>query len=232
MGTISATVFVEETYGYVDGKLAVINSRLLFREEVEAVGVDNFDDINSLAVPQAATNKKGKLTLTFSGTYSTSGNSVSCDLSGNAHWSGWDTLGGNSNMPAAGEDYIGVTWAGEFSEKTKKASGTANNGSAITVRSVDSSANSGRVWAFDDLIYGNKINYYAQDINLAMTLSKVTMTGQGNKAEAVLKYIHTYQSASGSISITPGASGVSGSFSLSSVKNQWSLVCTVSGITY
>ena len=63
-----------------------------------------------------------------------------------------------------------------------------------------------------------------------MTLSKVTMTGQGNKAEAVLKYIHTYQSASGSIS--PGASGVSGSFSLSSVKNQWSLVCTVSGILY
>lgn len=37
---------------------------------------------------------------------------------------------------------------------------------------------------------------------------------------------------SGSISITPGASGVSGSFSLSSVKNQWSLVCTVSGIPY
>lgn len=34
------------------------------------------------------------------------------------------------------------------------------------------------------------------------------------------------------ISITPGASGVSGSFSLSSVKNQWSLVCTVSGIPY
>jgi hypothetical protein len=65
-----------------------------------------------------------------------------------------------------------------------------------------------------------------------MTLSKVTMTGQGNKAEAVLKYIHTYQSASGSISITPGASGVSGSFSLSSVKNQWSLVCTVFGIPY
>ena len=61
---------------------------------------------------------------------------------------------------------------------------------------------------------------------------KNTLTGNGNTAEAVLKYIHTYSKVKGSISITPGSETVAGSFSLSNTDRQWSLVCTVTNIPY
>ena len=53
---------------------------------------------------------------------------------------------------------------------------------------------------------------------------KNTMTGNGNTAEAVLKYIHTYQKTTGSVSMNVGSDSVSAGFTLSNVKNQWSLV--------
>ena len=233
LGSVSATVFVEETYDMVDGKLAVTDSRLLSKAEVNEFGIDNFIDLNTTAVtPRAATNSKGKLTITFSGTYRTSGTSVSCDLTGNAHWAGWDMLGGNSNMPAVGEDFLGITWSGGFTGPTFSASGTDSKGDSISVTNVDSIANGGRVWSFDDLIYGNRINYYAKDVDVDMTIKKNTMTGQGNTAEAVLKYIHTYSSVNGSIEFSAGTDSVSAGFTLSSTSNQWPLVCTVTNIPY
>ena len=73
---------------------------------------------------------------------------------------------------------------------------------------------------------------YAKDINLNVNISKNTLTGNGNTAEAVLKYIHTYSKVKGSISITPGSETVAGSFSLSNTDRQWSFVCTVTNIPY
>ena len=61
------------------------------------------------------------------------------------------------------------------------------------------------------------------------------MTGNGNTAEAVLKYIHTYQKTTGSVSMNVGSDSVSArsaGFTLSNVKNQWSLVCNITGIYY
>ena len=46
------------------------------------------------------------------------------------------------------------------------------------------------------------------------------MTGNGNTAEAVLKYIHTYQKTTGSVSMNVGSDSVSAGFTLSNVKNQ------------
>ena len=44
---------------------------------------------------------------------------------------------------------------------------------------------------------------------------KNTMTGNGNTAEAVLKYIHTYQKTTGSVSMNVGSDSVSAGFTLS-----------------
>ena len=65
-----------------------------------------------------------------------------------------------------------------------------------------------------------------------MNLYKNRRTGNGNTAEAVLKYIHTYSKVKGSISISPGSEKISGGFSLSNTEKQWSIVCTVTGIPY
>ena len=85
--TVTATVFVEESYA-VDrnGEVYVSDSRLLSKEEVDDIGIDNFDNLNTLATPRAAKNSYGKLTLTFSGTHSKSGKSVSCKLTADADW--------------------------------------------------------------------------------------------------------------------------------------------------
>lgn len=63
--TVTATVFVEESYA-VDrnGEVYVSDSRLLSKEEVDDIGIDNFDNLNTLATPRAAKNSYRKLTLT------------------------------------------------------------------------------------------------------------------------------------------------------------------------
>ena len=47
--TVTATVFVEESYA-VDrnGEVYVSDSRLLSKEEVDDIGIDNFDNLNTL----------------------------------------------------------------------------------------------------------------------------------------------------------------------------------------
>lgn len=73
---------------------------------------------------------------------------------------------------------------------------------------------------------------YNKNINATINIKKNTMTGNGNTAEAVLKYIHTYQKTTGSVSMNVGSDSVSAGFTLSNVKNQWSLVCNITGIYY
>lgn len=231
LGSISATVFVEETYDMINDELVITDSRLLSKDEVMAIGVENFDPLDDSPMPIAATNSHGRLTITFSGVYSTS-SGVSCDLTGTAHWddSGLHTEG--ENYCATGDDFIGVTWSGGFSAKSHSISGTNQLGGALTIYNSDSTPNAGRVWSFSDTVPTSKYTLYAKDINLNMNLSKNATTGNGNTAEAVLKYIHTYSKVQGSISITPGSETVAGSFSLSNTEKQWSLVCTVTNIPY
>ncbi|MFQ7320871.1 MAG: hypothetical protein ACLROS_07945 [Faecalibacterium sp.] len=231
LGSISATVFVEETYDMINDELVITDSRLLSKDEVMAIGIENFGPLDKSPMPRAATNSRGRLTITFSGVYNTS-KGVSCDLTGTAHWdnSGLHTEG--ENYCATGEDFIGVTWSGGFSAKSHSISGKDQLGGALTIYDSDSTPNAGRVWSFSDSVPTSKYTLYAKDINLNMNISKNTLTGSGNTAEAVLKYIHTYSKVEGSISITPGSGTVAGSFSLSNTKNQWPLVCTITNIPY
>ena len=69
----------------VNNELIITDSRLLSKDEVMAIGVDNFAPLSEVPMPRAATITRGRLTITFSGVYNTS-NGVSCNLTGTAHW--------------------------------------------------------------------------------------------------------------------------------------------------
>lgn len=92
----------------INDELVITDSRLLSKDEVMAIGIENFGPLDKSPMPRAATNSRGRLTITFSGVYNTS-KGVSCDLTGTAHWdnSGLHTEG--ENYCATGEDFIGVT---------------------------------------------------------------------------------------------------------------------------
>lgn len=232
LGSVSATVFLEEQYDVIDGELVVTSSRLLSEQEVLDIGIENFDNFTVPQNARAATNSRGKLTITFAGTYSYVGNGVSCNLTGTADWASSGLFDPAANIPAIGEDYIGVTWSGGFSSTNYSISGTNHLGSALTIYESDSLPNSGRVWSFNDLLMLSKYNVVARHIDLNMVIQKNTLEGNGNTAEAVLKYIHTYSQVEGSITITPGDENTSGSITLSNTEKQWSLVCTVTNIPY
>lgn len=232
LGSVSATVFLEEQYDIIDGELVVTSSRLLSEQEVLNIGIENFDNFTVPQNARGATNSRGKLTITFAGTYSYVGNGVSCTLTGTADWASSGLFDSAADIPAIGEDYIGVTWSGGFSSTNYSISGTNHLGSALTIYESDSLPNSGRVWSFNDLLMLSKYNVVARHIDLNMVIQKNTLEGNGNTAEAVLKYIHTYSNVEGSITITPGDENASGSITLSNTEKQWSLVCTVTNIPY
>lgn len=172
LGSISATVFVEETYDMVNNELIITDSRLLSKDEVMAIGVDNFAPLSEVPMPRAATITRGRLTITFSGVYNTS-KGVSCNLTGTAHWddSGLHTEG--ENYCATGEDFIGVTWSGSFTAKSHSISGKNQLGGALTIYNSDSTPNAGRVWSFKDSNPTSKYTLYAKDINLNVNISKI-----------------------------------------------------------
>ncbi len=232
LGSVSVTVFVEETYDIVNDELVITESKLLTKEEVLSIGIDNFDSLNRIrSSMRSASSSRGRLTITFSGSYNTT-NGVSCNLTGSAHWdcSGFYVEG--ENFCATGEDFIGVTWAGAFSSNGYSISGMNHLGGNLTIYSAEATPNAGRVWSFDDVTRTSGYNLYAEDISLNMNLRKNSLTGNGNTAEAVLKYIHTYSTVNGSVSISPGSGTGAGSFTLSNTEKQWSIFCTVTNIPY
>lgn len=209
----------------------VSNSRLLSKDEVENIGIDNFSNINTMSTSRAAKRTYGKLTLTFSGSQSISGKSVSCKLNGNANWD-FGAFTSSEKNPAIGKDFMGITWSGLFTTNSSSCSATDLTGKVTYPTMVDSIANGGRVWSFEESLFEDHFANYNKNINATINIKKNTMTGNGNTAEAVLKYIHTYQKTTGSVSMNVGSDSVSAGFTLSNVKNQWSLVCNITGIYY
>ena len=134
--------------------------------------------------------------------------------------------------PAIGKDFMGITWSGLFTTNSSSCSATDLTGKVTYPTMVDSIANGGRVWSFEESLFEDHFANYNKNINATINIKKNTMTGNGNTAEAVLKYIHTYQKTTGSVSMNVGSDSVSAGFTLSNVKNQWSLVCNITGIYY
>jgi hypothetical protein len=237
LDAVSATVFIEESYGYNrDGEFIITNSRLLSEEEVMDIGIENFNDIEiervSARVADVASNSRGKLTITFSGSYYYSGSGVVANVSGNASWSGSGIIG--SSNPAAGADFFGLAWSGSYTASGSSCTATLQTGGSQNVYLSEASPNAGRVYEFNEYmrISGGSVIWYVSDASLSSTLSKNALEGNGNTAEVVLKYIHTYQALTGSISISASGSGVGAGFSLSNTPNQWGISCILTGIPY
>ena len=121
--TVSATVFVEEEYGLdANGNPITVSSRLLSEEEVLAIGLESFGDMEKIrqeatskvAHTRSSTNARGALTISFSGTFTLEDTGVTCDLDGNASWSAGASLFNGENRPAVGTDFIGITWSGGY----------------------------------------------------------------------------------------------------------------------
>ncbi len=249
--TVSATVFVEEEYGFDNsGNPITISSRLLSENEVLEIGLENFENmedarqeaVSELMQTRAAVNARGSLSISFSGEGTISGKNVTYDLNASASWSpsGWFWTSDRENNPASGADYIGVTWSGGYTTPRSAQISTT------TYRDIDDSyfapplppvlcdavPNAGRVWEFYEYwetpVGGNLLPNHFTNISIDMTLVKNNIGD--DTAETVMKYVHTYSSTKGTVSITASTSAVGGGFTLTGVDKQWSIVCTLTGL--
>lgn len=172
LDTITATVFVEETLATDKNEdIYVSNSRLLSKDEVENIGIDNFSNINTMSTSRAAKRTYGKLTLTFSGSQSISGKSVSCKLNGNANWD-FGAFTSSEKNPAIGKDFMGITWSGLFTTNSSSCSATDLTGKVTYPTMVDSIANGGRVWSFEESLFEDHFANYNKNINATINIKK------------------------------------------------------------
>lgn len=223
---VTATVFVEENYNYDNGKRVVTESRLLSQAEVEAIGVENFDNFDTNNLTRSAGASRGKLKITIDGSYTEPSGGINVKIKGNAAWSGFNTIYNSTDNPAVGKDFFGLAWSGGYTASGSSCSATWNTGGSPTVYLSEAAPNAGRIYEFTEFAdAGGKYMIYVNNADLSTTLSKNVQTGGGNRAEIVLKYIHTYQATTGSISISASASGVGAGFSLSNTPKQWSISC-------
>jgi len=230
--TVTATVFVSETYELVNDEVVITSSRLLNKNEVDKIGENNF---GMLDVPRksdfrsekSATESKGKLKIKFSGKYKRIGDGVECDLKANATWDGFHI--NPKYCCSTGEDFLGITWSGGFTVKDRDISGKYNSGKKIDIDLAKASPTKGRVYSFEELVsLTNGYNDTMDEIDYNITIAKNNLDGNGNTAEVVLQYTHTYQKRVGNITIGAGGAG----FSLSSCKKQWPISCVVTNIPY
>ncbi len=230
----TATVFVEETYETIDGERIVKSSRLLNKDEVEEIGVDNFDnteDRNSDWPYEEAEESKKNSTLTIGllcVETSRTATSSQYEVIGAAEWDGFLVLNAGSLEPAVGEDFFGLCWFGDFTSTNYGCTVVYDGFRTINGTLAAATPNAGRVWSFEELIDFDAIKYYASPIHVYTTLTKNNLTGGGNNAELVLQYTHTYRELDGSVSISNSDLG----FSVSGTSKQWSIACTVSNLYY
>lgn len=138
-----------------------------------------------------------------------------------------------TNNPAYGSDFCGFAWSGGYSVQSSNASATFSTGGSQSVYLAEATANAGRVWEFDEYVdLGDNARYYVSNADFNATLKKSTLTGGNNTAEVVMKYIHTYQQKTGSITINAVPQGVGNGFTLSNTSKQWSLSCVIGDFPY
>ncbi len=237
MGEIEATVFVHEEYAVVDNELIVTSSCLLSKEEVEAIGIENFSEQALITANEWISggntyDDNYKCTITMGATYKYEGQGVIWNLYGTG---GWDHPGLNSaESPATGLDYIGYSWFGDLEGTNPTAELTWSQNPPASqkkdIKAVQIEPNSAYVWGFDELWYGhiNSQQGWVELADVTIQCKKNVLTGGGNRATAVLTYIHTYEQANGSIVVSKTGAG----FSLTGVDKQWSFAIQITGLPY
>lgn len=181
-----------------------------------------------------AVNSRGKLTIEFTCYGSKNSTSSKYALGGSANWSGLSFIGGSGETnPAIGEDFFGFAWAGGFESSNSAANAWLKDSSIQQpIYLSDGIPNAAIIWEFNELYTTPYMNSYIDRVLTNVTLTKNKLEGNGNTAQAIMKYIHTYQKNTRSIDISAGTDGVGGGFSLSNTDKQWNIVCIMNGLYY
>lgn len=224
---ICATVFVEETISLIDGQAIITDSRLLSEAEVKEIGEDNFEDLSNAirdlpTIPEE-TATRGKLTISFTAYSQTVGNGITINCGGTAHWSGLNFFYNSENNPAVGNDFFGIVWAGDYLETNHSFSVYWDTTpSIIPPTYYHPEPNSATVYEFTEYPRLGSYGFtYVRDADIAVTMHKNTLTGNGNLAGIIMQYTHTYETFTPNVSITISTFPLG--FSVSSVAHQWTL---------
>ncbi len=149
-------------------------------------------------------------------------------LDGSLEENGFYLLDIGSLHPAVGEDFFGLCWFGDFASSNYGCTVEYDGLTTIDGTLAAATPNAGRVWSFEELVELDALRYWASPVYVYTTLTKNKLTGDGNNAEVVLQYTHTYRDFEGGASISD--SGMS--FSVNGTSKQWSIACTVSNLYY
>ena len=218
------TVYVIDT---LNSRGEVYNSRLMTAAEVLQYKSDLMLKGNTWVGEDGETHQGGKLSI-FLVVYKDS--SRNYYAYGTADWKN-GVYSGGINGPAAGYDFLAITWGGggELKNTNRSISGAYQyNRGNISFSRAQSDTYCGYCWQFNE----TKGVYFADYIDGYAKLQKTYSTYQGKETNIRLTYVHTYQSTVGSISFEGGSSGVAAGVSLSSCDKQWQIEIDVPGIYY
>lgn len=208
------TAFVNEEYH--DKKVA--SSQLMNTVEVAAF----------TSKSTSATNSARTLTLKLTVWDYSSSTRARYIVASFADWKSHSIAGSSTNYPAIGVDYLGIYWGGGFDFIGNGISVTPSiPGSTLYSGLSDVQANTAVVYQFNELMSGGSIYNYAKTVTVGTELVN-PFVGNGKTTSISTKYIHTYSSLQGSISISLAPP----SFSLSGFSNQWNIAVVISGIPY
>lgn len=225
VGYTTIDVYVAET---LDPKTKnVIDSRLMTNEEVEMLQ-SGFSTYGSGSL------SKEKLTLTLVVTDTGSG---TYQAKGYARWGGLSPSASDSPDTKC-DDYIAITWGGEFKATSKNITGNwiidGKDGSSMSTSHFnlnESNTYGGYLWSFKEAQRNNYYDAYSYVQPVVKIARTYPNTYQGKQSGVTLTYIHTYNTFSGSASLELSANPT-GSISVSTSKDQWPLQINCSGISY
>lgn len=222
VGVSTKSVYVSETY---DENNNTIDSHLMTEQEVrEYKARDTKVDDDST--------KKGKLDI-YLVVYRDSKYNYSAY--GTANWENGVYLGGTSDTPAKGDDYIAITWGGkgELELQTEDFSGQYQfNQGSISGSKAKSDSYCGVCWSFEETIIPIVNTYYADYIDCSVELSKTYSNFRNKKTNISLTYIHTYTDVSRQVSFSAGIGEASASVTLSETASSWPIQVDIPQIWY
>ena len=236
MELVGATV--QEVYAVetLDKNGNLMSSRLMNYAEVAEYKNKLAAKSRSSAMASSAigsdTERYLKLTIYLT-VYKTTDNNYAAYGSGD--WDNTSAGTGGAQWPADGLDFIALTWGGGGELKTisKGTSGYYQYSQGnISFSRANSDSYAGYCWQFQDTKRVGLTKYYADIINGHAKIGKTYSTVRNKETNVKFTYIHTYQSTTGSISISGGTSGAAASVSLSSTPKKWQIEIDVPGVKY
>ena len=115
-----------------------------------------------------------------------------------------------------------------YKQTYKTIAGTYYNGSSIPFSISDSDSYRGYCWSFEE----DTGFFGATDILAAVDIEKTYSTFKNKETNIKLTYLHTYQTFTGSASLTYGADGWAGGITVDPIEKDWQIQVDVSGLEY